>query len=127
MADKYRILIVEDDPGTLKLLAHIVERAGYNPVLARSGQQGLQLLQEDGADLLLLDLMMKEMDGWDLLETIKTDDLLSALPVIIISAKHPREDPLRTEAHANMFEDYFVKPFDVNELVAKIAQILGQN
>jgi DNA-binding response OmpR family regulator len=125
MAEKYRVLIVEDDPGTLKLLAQIVERAGYKAVLARGGQEGLALLQRDGADLLLLDLMMKDIDGWNLLETIKTDDRLLALPVIIVSAKHPREDPLRTEAHANMFEAYFVKPFDVNELVAKMTEVLG--
>jgi DNA-binding response OmpR family regulator len=127
MAEEYRILIVEDDSGTRKLIAQIVERAGYRAILARGGQEGLHLLQKDGADLLLLDLMMKDIDGWSLLETIKTDDRLLSLPVIIVSAKHPREDPLQIEAHANMFEAYFVKPFDVTELVAKMTEVLGQS
>jgi CheY-like chemotaxis protein len=125
MAEKRRILIVEDDPGTIMLIAQIVERAGHTPLLARGGHEGLRLLHEGGIDLLLLDLMMRDIDGWTLLETIKMDDRLSALPVLIVSAKHPREDPDRTEAHAGMFTAYLVKPFEVNEMVAKIAQILG--
>ncbi len=125
MAQKHRILIVEDDPGTLNLLEQIVRRAGYEPCLARGAQEGLDRLQQDGADLLLLDLMMRNMDGWSLLEKIKADDLLRQIPVIIISARHPKEDPERTEAHAGMFEGYLVKPFEVNALIAKIGEILG--
>ncbi len=124
MAQKRRVLVVEDDPGTIDLLGQIVERAGYRPVLARSGRQALRLLQERGVDLVLLDLMMKEMDGWTLLESIKADERFSGLPVLIISAKHPREDPKRTKAHADMFEDYFVKPFEVDKLVARMAEFL---
>jgi CheY-like chemotaxis protein len=124
MADKPRILVVEDDPGTSYLLEQIVQRAGYTPVLARRGHEALHLLRETGVDLVLLDLMMKKMDGWTLLETIKADPHLSEIPVLIVSARHPREDPLRTEAHADMFEAYFVKPFEVDELVAKLAELL---
>lgn len=125
MAEKRRILIIEDDPGTIKLIAQIVERAGHTALLARSGYEGLRLLRAGGIDLLLLDLMMKDIDGWTLLETIRADEYMSALPVLIVSAKHPQEDPVQTEAHAGMFTAYMVKPFEVNELVAKIAQILG--
>jgi len=125
MAQKHRILIVEDDPGTLSLLDQIVRRAGYEPLLARGAQEGLERLRKDGADLLLLDLMMRDVDGWTLLERIKADDHLRSIPVIIISAKHPKEDPARTEAHAGMFESYLVKPFEVNALIAKIWELLG--
>lgn len=125
MARGQRVLIVEDDLGTLNLLSQIVERAGYEPILARGGQEGLDLLQERGADLVLLDLIMKDMDGWALLRTIRVDDRLGTVPVIIISAKHPAEDPRQMEEHAGMFEEYLVKPFEVDELVNKMAEVLG--
>ncbi len=124
MTDKLRVLIVEDDPGTNYLLEQIVQRAGYTPILARRGGDALHLLREMGADLVLLDLIMKDMDGWTLLKTIKADPDFSEVPVLIISAKHPREDPQGTEAHADLYEDYFVKPFEVDELVAKLAELL---
>ncbi len=127
MAQRHRILIIEDDPGTLNLLEQIVRRAGYEPYLARGAQEGLERLRKDGADLLLLDLMMRNMDGWTLLERIKADDHLRQVPVIIISARHPREDPVRTEAHAGMFEGYLVKPFEVNVLLARIGEILAKS
>jgi adenylate cyclase len=125
MNPEKRVMIVEDDPGTINLLSQIVKRAGYQPILARGGWEALHLLQESGADLILLDLMMKGMDGWALLETIRGDARLGDVPVIIISAKHPAEDPHQVEAHADKFEDYLLKPFEVNELVARMSHLLG--
>jgi len=124
MANNRRVLIVEDDPGTSGLLLQIVRRAGYEPVLTRSGREALAQLDQDGADLLLLDLMMKEMDGWTLLDLIRTDSRFTTLPVIIISARHPREDPTRMAAYAGKYDAYFVKPFELNELVATMGRIL---
>jgi len=124
MAERQRVLIVEDDPGTINLLKHIVHRAGYEAILARGGKEGLRLLQEGGADLILLDLMMRDMDGWTVLETIKGDDRFGTLPVIIVSAKAPSEHPVAMENHAAEFEAYFIKPFEINELLAKISELL---
>lgn len=124
MADKRRVLIVEDDPGTSGLLLQIVRRAGYEPALARSGPQALHELDRAGADLLLLDLMMKGMDGWAVLDSVRSDDRFASLPVLIISARHPREDPTRVEAYADKYDGYFVKPFELNELVAAMARFL---
>jgi DNA-binding response OmpR family regulator len=124
LADKRRVLIVEDDLDTIHLLEQIVMRAGYEPVLARGGEEGLRLLREEGADLILLDLVMRGVDGWMLLETVKAESCLSPIPVIIVSARHPREDPTRTSTHADMFEDYLTKPFEVDELVARLQELL---
>jgi DNA-binding response OmpR family regulator len=124
LADKRRILIVEDDLDTIHLLEQIVMGAGYEPILARGGEEGLRLLQEEGADLVLLDLVMRGVDGWMLLETVKAESRFSPIPVIIISARHPREDPTRISIHADMFEDYFTKPFEVTELVARLQELL---
>ena len=125
MANNRRVLIVEDDPGTSGLLVQIVRRAGYEPALARSGREALRDLDQSGADLLLLDLMMKEMDGWTLLDIIRADSRFPSLPVIIISARHPREDPTRVEAYADKYDAYLVKPFEVDELVATMGRILS--
>ena len=124
MANNRRVLIVEDDPGTSGLLMQIVRRAGYEPALARSGREALRDLDQSGADLLLLDLMMKEMDGWTLLDILRADSRFPTLPVIIISARHPREDPTRVEAYADKYDAYLVKPFEVDELVATMGRLL---
>jgi two-component system copper resistance phosphate regulon response regulator CusR len=127
MATHHRVLIIEDTPSTIDLLEQIVSRAGYTSVLARRGAEGLRILREEGADLVLLDLMMRDMDGWTFLETIRADERFAELPVFIISARHPREDPHRMESHGAMFQAYFVKPFEVEELLAGLAEMLPQD
>jgi DNA-binding response OmpR family regulator len=125
MAYDRRVLIIEDTPSTIDLLEQIVMRAGYTPVLARRGGEGLRILRQEGVDLVLLDLIMRDMDGWTFLETVRADRRFARLPVFIISARHPREDPKRMETHGGMFQAYFVKPFDVEELVTKLAEMLS--
>jgi CheY-like chemotaxis protein/rubrerythrin len=124
MEDKRRILIVEDEPGTLQLMCHIVGRAGYEPISAAGGHEALDLLQQDRADLILLDLMMKGLDGWRVLDVVRQTPELRDIPVIIVSARAPSEQLLTLEAHAGMFEDYFIKPFHVDDLVARIGEVL---
>ncbi|MGD8624916.1 MAG: response regulator [Anaerolineae bacterium] len=124
MAPKHRVLIVEDNPGTIALLTQIVRRAGHDPVLARGGKEALQCLEGSQVDLILLDLMMRDMDGWTLLDIIRADERFQGLPVCIVSARHPREDPDRVKAYAHKIQAYFVKPFELDELVAKMKEIL---
>jgi two-component system OmpR family response regulator len=124
MAEKRRIMVVEDEPSTLNLLAQIVMRAGYEPVPVRGGREAIRLLQETKADLILLDLMLRDLDGWTVLMTIKADPRSSSIPIIIVSAKTPAEHPIEMEALMDYYEDYFVKPFELNVLVARIAEIL---
>ena len=124
MAEKKKILIVEDEPGTLNLIEQIVMRAGYEPVLARGGEDALRTTQEGGIDLILLDLMLKDIDGWTVLTTLKADPQSSHVPVIIITGKTPAEHRAQVENLANLYEAYFVKPFEIDELVARIAEAL---
>jgi CheY-like chemotaxis protein len=120
-----RVMIIEDDLDTIELLRVILELKGYEPVPALGGKRGLQLLSDEGpVDLILLDLMMDDIDGWTVLKTIKGDDRLSHIPVIILSVRHQMEDVSRTKAHAGMFAGYVVKPFNVRELMAKIEELL---
>lgn len=125
MALKRRIMIIEDDPDMIELLSLILKRGGYEPIPALGGQEGLRLLPETEVDLILLDLMMEDMSGWAVLETIKGDDSLRTVPVIIVSARHHLEDPAQTSAHAGQFEGYLVKPFIVRDLLTEIQEAMA--
>jgi len=120
-----RVLIIEDDPDIIQLLSHVVRRAGAESVLASGGRQGLRLALKSSPDLILLDLMMDDMDGWTTLEALKADERLRAIPVIIVTVKQEVEDYEQIDAHAGMFETWISKPFKVDELTSRITQILG--
>ncbi len=124
MTQKQRVMIIEDDPDMIDLLTVILKRGGYEPVPALGGLEGLRRLNKDGADLILLDLMMDDLNGWRVLDTVKADQHLRQIPVLIISARHHLEDPVETEAHTGLFEGYLVKPFVVRDLLTKIVEAL---
>jgi two-component system phosphate regulon response regulator PhoB len=124
MTHKPRVMIIEDDPDMIDLLTVILKRGGFEPVSGLGGQEGLRILREQGADLILLDLMMDDMSGWHVLELVKQDEALRMIPVLIVSARHFLEDPDQTEAHAGLFEGYLVKPFVVKDLLSKIVEAL---
>ena len=124
MTEQPRVLVIEDDPDMIDLLSVILRRGGYQPVPALGGQEGLRVLREEGADLILLDLMMDDISGWRVLELVKQDESLRSIPVLIVSARHFLEDPDQTAAHAGLFEGYLVKPFIVRDLLTKIVEAL---
>jgi DNA-binding response OmpR family regulator len=127
MTQKQRVMIIEDDLDTIELLRVILELKGYQPIPALGGRQGLHLLEEEGpVDLILLDLMMDDIDGWTVLRTVKADERFCEVPVVILSVRHHLEDLSKTKAHAGMYAGYMVKPFNVRELMAKIEEILGK-
>jgi DNA-binding response OmpR family regulator len=120
-----RILIMDDHPSTRELLGHIVEEAGYEAVLASGGEEGLRLLREGGVALVLLDLMMDEMHGWTVLETIKADSELQPVPVIIVTARQEFQEEPRIQTCDGLYESYVMKPFNVDVLLSEIEAILG--
>ena len=124
MIEKPKVMIIEDDPDMIDLLSIILRRGGYEPVAALGGQEGLRILREGGADLILLDLMMDDMSGWRVLELVKEDESLRNIPVLIVSARHYLEDPDNTAAHEGQFEGYLVKPFVVRDLLTKVVEAL---
>jgi CheY-like chemotaxis protein len=119
-----RVMIIEDDPDMIELLSLILKRGGYEPVSALGGKEGLRQLPQVDPDLILLDLMMEDMSGWSVLETIKADERYRAIPVIIVSARHHLEDPVQTTAHADQYEGYLVKPFIVRDLLGQIEEAM---
>jgi two-component system alkaline phosphatase synthesis response regulator PhoP len=124
-----RILMIEDDREMVTLGKLILEREGYEVLAAYGGAEGLNLLRlEDGnVDLLLLDIMMTGMDGWQVLTEVKTDEKLRHVPVIMLTARHYLEDENEAATFADKFEHYVVKPFVVRDLLAKITEVLDRS
>ncbi len=122
---KKTILIVEDDIGTLHLLQQIVQRAGYQPLLARDGADALTLLQQSAVDLVLLDIMLRDMDGWAVLKSIRGDLRLNRVPVFIVTGRTPSEHRSEMQVLEKLYDDYFLKPFDVRHLVERIGDVLN--
>lgn len=120
------ILMIEDDKEMVTLGKLILEREGYAVSYAYNGEDGLQYISEnkDTIDLLLLDIMLPNIYGWEILEQVKADESTQHIPVIMLTARHYLEDEGETSKYADLFSDYVVKPFVVRDLLNKIATVL---
>ncbi|WP_105205216.1 response regulator transcription factor [Neobittarella massiliensis] len=114
-----KILVVDDDKNICELLRLYIEKEGYQTVLAHDGKQALAVFEEEKPSLIILDVMMPELDGWQVCREIrKTSDV----PIIMLTAKGETFDKvLGLELGA---DDYVVKPFDSKEIVARIKAVL---
>lgn len=113
-----KILIVEDEKGISDLTRFSLEAAGYRCECAYDGMVAADMIEENKYDLILLDIMLPKVDGYELLEFIKNYDI----PVIFVSAKGQVED--RVKGLRMGAEDYLVKPFEVVELLARVETVL---
>ena len=113
------VLLVDDDPTLLSVLSRRVSRAGYDVRTAASGPQALRMLEGGWPALLVVDLMMPGMDGFELCRRVKQ---LADLPIIVLSAVDDSE--AKVSALELYAEDYVTKPFDPDELVARIQRVL---
>ncbi|MBN1991496.1 MAG: response regulator [Anaerolineae bacterium] len=118
------ILYIEDERPVIDLVREALKLAGYKVVGATSGQQGLAMMRERKPDLLLLDLMMPDINGWDVYREMKTDDDLTDIPVVVVSAKVPEHGRVIIEDLPPV-EDYITKPFDVEQLIRSVKNILS--
>jgi len=119
MSDK--ILIVDDDTTLLELIRQSLTNAGFDVITAASGLKGLQLLYNDRPNLVVLDVMMPRMDGWQVCARIRE---ISDVPIIMLTAKDREPDKLRGFQHG--VDDYLTKPFSFPELTARIRAILNR-
>ncbi len=122
----HRILMIDDDVEMVALGRLILEREGFQVLFAYGGQEGLDILEREPVDLVLLDIMMLGMDGWQVLEIIKGNKKLAAIPVIMLTARHYLEDESKTTDYSNLFDGYVVKPFVVRDLLGKINKLLAE-
>ncbi len=117
-SDKARILVVDDNTINLKIITDLIEVMGYDSLMAENGLYALSTLEKQDCDLVLLDICMPDMDGYQVLEYMKNDSHLCQIPVIMISAIDDMESVVR--CIENGAADYMVKPFNHTVLKARI-------
>jgi DNA-binding response OmpR family regulator len=117
------ILVVDDDPVIQKLLSVNFEMEGYVVRTASDGVEGLEAVEAEVPDLILLDVMMPRMDGLEVVRRLKADGATAAIPVILLSAKAQAAD-ISDGLDAGA-DDYITKPFDPLELLDKVADLIG--
>jgi DNA-binding response OmpR family regulator len=123
MSDPKRVLVVDDEPDVLLLCRVNLEFEGYDVVTAPDGEAGLESCRELEPDVVLLDVMMPKMDGWQVLEAIKADDRLAHIPVVMLTAKVQDEDQIRGWSAGAA--DYITKPFSPLSLSEVISDVIS--
>lgn len=121
-ADSKRILICDDDPVILRLLQVNLELEGFEVLLGNNGEEAVQIAQNEHPDLIILDIMMPRMDGYQACEKLKSLDDTRDIPVVFLSAKAQQSDIERGKAYGVV--DYITKPFDPNDLIDVLDRLL---
>lgn len=124
--DQTRILSIEDDPEMRGLLQLILERKGHHVIGVKRGELGLELLKSLKPDVLLLDLMLPDIDGWEIYRQMKADDELMHVPVIIISARDEQRDA-KAGQHVIGDDRYLKKPFEIDDLVNTVFDVVEKH
>jgi len=120
---KKRILIIDDEDDILSLVRLILEGAGFECETARDGNEGLNALKQKNFDLVLLDIMLPSMTGWEVLRQLRGDKKNRNLPVAVLTARtFSSENP---GIDTGAYSDYITKPFDPDDLVERIRKILS--
>lgn len=118
------ILCIEDDAELIELIRLILQQQGYSVRGCTSGEEGLQAAHNQVPDLILLDVMMPMMDGWEVLRRIRRAPDLAAVPVVLVTAKAQGIDKM-LGLHVARADDYITKPFGPQELVDCVAKVLA--
>jgi DNA-binding response OmpR family regulator len=119
-----KILIVEDDPSFSRAINHIIEKEGYDVITANNGLTGLRMAQGEKPDLLILDVMLPGLDGFEICNRLRRDPPTATLPIIMLSAKGQEADKtMGLKVGAN---EYLTKPVDRALLLEKITALLGK-
>lgn len=123
MSEKRRVLCIEDEPEMIDLMRLILERKGFEVLGAVGGRQGLDAIREHMPDLVLLDLMMPDVDGWEVYRQMKADAQLRDIPVVIVTAKSQSIDRV-LGLHIAKVDDYVTKPFGPGDLTESVERVL---
>ena len=120
-----RVLVVDDEPEIVALVAYHLAKAGYRVSTASSGQDAIELARRERPALLVLDLMLPGMSGFDVLESLRAEDQTRDLAVLMLTAR--REEVDRIRGLSLGADDYLTKPFDKRELMARIQAIVRRS
>ena len=118
-----KILVVEDNLEMRNIISIRLEINGYKVISAEDGQQALDITKKENPDLLILDLMLPKITGFEVCRMLKFDDKYKKLPIIILSALDQQDD--REKAVQSGADAYFIKPFDLELLLSKIKSLTG--
>jgi two-component system phosphate regulon response regulator PhoB len=119
------ILIVEDEPALRRFMTQLLMREGYDVDVAEDGFQALSLVEEKTPDLVLLDLMLPGMDGFDVCRRLRARKETAQVPIVVVTARGTQDSQERSfEAGAN---DFILKPYDPRELIALVEQRIREN
>ena len=121
MSDGQKVLVVDDEPHILKSLAQYLEMEDFNVDTASSGTEALEKVEGGKPDLVVLDVMMPGMDGFEVLEKMRASEDTASIPVIMLTAKDRSSDVMR--GYELGATSYLVKPFNLDELVETIQQV----
>ncbi len=118
------ILVVDDEPDVRRLLEVVLGRKGYRVLTVGSGLGALVTAQREDPDLILLDIMMEGMDGWEVLKVLKMEESTRSIPVVIVSARVEPKDKIRGLQEGAV--DYVTKPFSVRDVIASIEVLMAE-
>jgi len=118
-----KYLCIEDDPEMIDLITLILNAPGVSVKGAHSGRQGLDAIRLEKPDVVLLDLMMPDIDGWEVYQQLKSEPETQSIPVIVITAKAQNIDKV-LGLHIAGVDDYICKPFHPQELIDSIQRVL---
>jgi len=122
--NRTRVVYIEDEMEMIDLVRLILGRKGYEVIGANGGRNGLQLVKEQLPALVLLDLMMPDMDGWEVYQQMKADEKTRQIPVIVITAKAQSIDKV-LGLHIAKVDDYISKPFSPQDLLDSVEKVLA--
>ncbi len=120
------ILCIEDEPEMIDLIRLILGRRGFEVKGATGGAEGLKMIHDEKPDLILLDLMMPDMDGWEVYQQIKADEKTKGIPVIVVTAKAQSIDKV-LGLHIAKVDDYIAKPFSPQDLLNSVEKVLQKS
>jgi DNA-binding response OmpR family regulator len=124
VARRRRILVIEDEANILLSLRFVLERAGYDVEVATTGQDGLAQLRQDHPDLVILDLMLPDVSGYEVCQQVRADDQLADLPILMLTARAQQTERYKgIEVGAT---EYVTKPFRFSDLLERVERLAGR-
>lgn len=121
----HKILVVDDEPDVLRMLQVVLGRRGHSVLTAATGMEGLVTAQGERPELILLDIMMEGMDGWEVLKLLKLEQGTRTIPVVMLSARVEPRDKIRGLQEGAV--DYITKPFSVRAMMETIEAVLERS
>ncbi|TAM37524.1 response regulator [bacterium] len=123
--DKKKILVVDDESGLVEMLSIRLEVNNYQVISASDGQEGLDKARSEAPDLIILDLMLPRLDGYQVCRALKSDEKYKQIPIVIFTAR-AQESDIRAGKEAGA-DAYITKPFEPDILLAKVSQLIEKS